>query len=433
MAHLAASRPSRSRLRLAARVASLAAAVVLAVGVLPWRDVLVAVPTASPFVAAASALATRTLPTLALVAVPTLMLALAVRRGFCRWACPVGLACEMLGRLRCSQGPRLSRWPAVGQWVLLITLGGACLGYPVFAWLDPLAILAAAVGVLFRPPGWATYLAAVPLTVVLAISVLAPGAWCGRLCPLGGLQDVLTVATRGLFRRRANPAKSATAAIPPDPTAFDGVSADGAGMGRAVGRRIFLGAGVGGVVALVTEATGRGASPPIRPPGAVQEDRFVGLCVRCGNCVRVCPSGILKADLGRVGVAGFLAPRVDYSAGWCRDDCTACGEVCPTGAIAPLALPQKRQRVMGIAVVNLDKCILAGGQECSMCASACPYQAVEVVEPESEPGAGQAVYPYPRVNAGACTGCGACECECPTAPPRAIRVMPDRGTLADRV
>jgi len=428
MADAAASRSPRSRLRLAVRVVALAAAVVLAAGVLPWPDAMVAVPAASPFVAAASALATRTLPALALVTVPVLVVALAVRRGFCRWACPVGLACETLGRVRRGKGPRLARWPAVGQWILLITLGGACLGYPLLVWLDPLAMFAAAVGVPFRAPGWAAYLAAAPLAAVLAVSVLAPGAWCGRLCPLGGLQDILTTATRGLRRRRPTPA---VAEVPSDPAAFDGVRADGAGAGRAVGRRIFLGAGVGGVAALVTEAAGRGNAPPIRPPGAAEEDRFVGLCVRCGNCVRVCPSGILKADLGGAGVAGFLAPRADFSAGWCRDDCAACGEVCPTGAIARLALDRKRQRVMGIAVVNLDMCVLAGGQECSVCTAACPYRAVEVVEPE--PGAAFPAYPYPRVIAGACTGCGACESECPTAPPRAIRVMPGRGTLADRV
>jgi len=471
MADEAESRSPRSRLRLAARGAALAAAVVLAAGVLPWQDALVAVPAASPFVAAASALATRTLGVLALVAVPVLLLALAVRRGFCRWACPVGLVSETLGRLRRGKGPRLARWPAVGQWVLLATLGGGCLGYPLLVWLDPLAMLAAALGLPFRAVGWAAVLTAAPLAAVLAVSVLAPGAWCGRLCPLGGMQDVLALATPWLLRRRTKPAarsnmqnvsrarrvsvpaaQASRASLPrggcgdppresaggrsnsdnpSDPAESGGVSADGAGAARAVARRIFLGVGAGGVVALVTEAAGRGASPPVRPPGAADEDRFVGLCIRCGNCVRACPSGILKGDLGRAGVAGFLAPRVDFSAGWCRDDCTACGEVCPSGAIARLALAQKRRRVMGIAVVDLDKCVLAGGQECSVCTAACPYQAVEVVEPE--PGAAFPAYPYPRVVAGACVGCGACEFECPTAPPRAIRVVPDAGTLADRV
>ena len=394
---------------------------------LPWPKALALVPAASPFVAAASALATRTLGAFALVAVPVLLLALAVRRGFCRWACPVGLVSETLGRLRRGKGPRLARWPAVGQWVLLATLGGACVGYPLLVWLDPLAMFAAAVGVPFRTPEWATYVAAAPLVVVLLVSVFLPGAWCGRLCPLGGMQDVLSLAVAPLIRRRG--AAAAGADNTSDPAAAVGVSSNGGADGRAVARRLFLGVGVGGVVALVTEAAGRGASPPLRPPGAADEDRFVGLCLRCGNCVRVCPSGILKSDLGRAGVAGFLAPRVDFSAGWCRDDCAACGEVCPSGAIAHLPLMEKRRRVMGIAVVDLDKCVLAGGQECSVCTSACPYQAVEVVDPE----AAFPAYPYPRVIAGACTGCGACEFECPTAPPRAIRVMPDAGTLSDRV
>ena len=30
----------------------------------------------------------------------------------------------------------------------------------------------------------------------------------------------------------------------------------------------------------------------IRPPGAIEEDHFLGSCIRCGLCVRDCPYNI---------------------------------------------------------------------------------------------------------------------------------------------
>jgi len=463
----AAASPRGRRLRSAVRWTVLVLAAVAAAGVLPWDGVLALVPAASPFVAVASALATRAVGVLSLVAAPVLLLALFKRRWFCRWACPVGVVSETLGRLRGrlqrrpnartsteterggsphpprdnkadgqgaagteprrasrSRGPRLARWPAVGQWILLVTLGGACVGYPMLVWLDPLGMFTSAVGAWLRPLGLVTVLATAPLAAVLAISVLAPGAWCGWLCPLGGMQDLLALPARWFRRRGGDEMKRA--AVKENDLTTASPARDG---GLAVGRRLFLGAGVGGAAALASEVAGRGAAPPVRPPGAVDERRFVGLCIRCGNCVRACPTGILKPDLGGGGLAAFMTPRAVFDVGYCREDCNACGRVCPSGAIAPLPLEEKRRRTIGIAEVEVEKCVLAGGQECAVCVSACPYQAVEVVEPEEAFPA----YPYPRVIAGLCVGCGACEYECPTAPPRAIRVRPDAGTLGDRV
>ena len=45
---------------------------------------------------------------------------------------------------------------------------------------------------------------------------------------------------------------------------------------------------------------------PIRPPGAIDEKDFLDTCVKCGNCVDVCPQNSIKFSGLEAGfVAGF--------------------------------------------------------------------------------------------------------------------------------
>jgi len=42
----------------------------------------------------------------------------------------------------------------------------------------------------------------------------------------------------------------------------------------------------------------RHEEPKLRPPGAVEEDEFSALCVKCGQCLQVCPyDSILLEDI----------------------------------------------------------------------------------------------------------------------------------------
>ncbi|MDY0170188.1 MAG: 4Fe-4S dicluster domain-containing protein, partial [Thermoguttaceae bacterium] len=298
-----------------------------------------------------------------------------------------------------------------GKWIALLTLGAAALGYPLALWLDPLAMFPALFGLARQVPGWPEALAGTALAVVVVVSLVAPNLWCRRLCPLGASQDMLAATVR--WRPFQKPGKT-EAAFPGQP---------------ALVRRTVLSVGLGAVAAGLGAATGgwltrrpagaaEEAHGPLRPPGAAGPDQFGGLCVRCGNCVRACPTGVLHADLGEGGIGAFLTPLLRIDTTYCSEDCHACTQVCPSGAIERLSLPDKKRKAIGIALVDFEHCLLGWDKECSVCENRCPYEAIKIQFDEVE------YITLPKADPEKCTGCGACQVACPTSP-KSIVVMPE--------
>lgn len=363
----------------------LALGTAVALGLLPQCAVWF--PSLSPYIALGGALAAKTASVVTLVGLPVLVLALIWPRWFCRYACPTGFLQELSSWRKAAEW---RRWPPVGKWLLVITLGGAALGYPIFLWFDPLAIFNGFLNAVWHKP--VTIAAGALLPAVLVFNFFFPKVWCQRICPLGAAQEALA-----LLRRHKRT---------PLPVAH----------GQRLARRAFIGvcAGAAGAV-LVQKVSGRSVAP-LRPPGALPEAEFTGVCVRCGNCGTVCPSHIIRHDVR--SLTGLLTPVLRYDQDYCRENCNRCGAVCPSGAIARLPLAEKRERLIGVAVVNLETCAMANGQECTACVRACPYEAISVVG--SEDGSSS----QPQVNRSKCNGCGACEAVCPVWPKVAIRVLP---------
>jgi ferredoxin-type protein NapF len=391
----------RRALRPAGRWLVLAAAVALAWPQRQETSTSVILPALSPFIAVVSALGARAVGAMALLAAPVLLLALVFPRWFCRHGCPMGLLQEAVERFRPNAPRRWLKWPATGQWLMWLALGGALAGYPLFLWLDPLALFNGFLNAWRQPIARATLLTGLGLPLLLLLDLAAPRLWCQRICPLGAAQDLLAWPRRR-FRRQprcveADRVADATEANP--------------------GRRWFLAAFAGSAGALAVKAVQGQSLPALRPPGSLDQQRFTGACVRCGNCAQACPSKIIQPDFGASGVAGFLTPRLCFDEDYCREDCHRCNEVCPSHAIARLTLADKRRQVIGHAVADMGLCLLAKGRECTACIRHCPYEAI--VMHSTDGGFSN----EPRVVLDRCNGCGACEAACPTRPVRAIRVQ----------
>ena len=95
----------------------------------------------------------------------------------------------------------------------------------------------------------------------------------------------------------------------------------------------------------------------IRPPGALAEEDFLSKCIRCGECMKVCPTNAIQPALLESGVEGMWSPLLKMRLGYCEYKCTMCSQVCPTGAIRKLPLAEKQKTRLGLAAVDKNRCL----------------------------------------------------------------------------
>ena len=164
----------------------------------------------------------------------------------------------------------------------------------------------------------------------------------------------------------------------------------------------------------------------LRPPGAVPEEEFLQRCVRCAECMKVCIGRALQPALLEAGPVGLWTPLVVPRIGYCEYNCTLCGQVCPTGTIAPLTLPVKQKNVIGLAVIKQDRCLpYAKGIECLVCEEHCPTGEKAIILEERElliDGELRGLK-FPRIVDRLCIGCGICETRCPVEGASAVRII----------
>ena len=174
---------------------------------------------------------------------------------------------------------------------------------------------------------------------------------------------------------------------------------------------------VDGGLAAIEDKVAPERTTPIVPAGAGTLDRFRRHCTGCQLCVSQCPNDVLRPS---TDLKHLMQPVISYERGWCRPECTACSDVCPTGAIQKLLKEEKAVTKKGQAYWVAQNCIVvADGIPCGNCARHCPAEAIEMV-PKRGDDTGKLF--IPAVNESKCVGCGACEYVCPARPLSAIYV-----------
>ncbi len=210
----------------------------------------------------------------------------------------------------------------------------------------------------------------------------------------------------------------------------------------AVSRRRVLLTAVAGVLAYPFLRLSAAVNPTafskkaIRPPGSVEESEFLERCIKCDQCINVCPTNVLQpSTLAEGGLEGLWTPVMDMRIGFCQLNCTLCSEVCPTGAIQKISLEKKLgvgahaadgPISVGTAFFNRGRCLpWAMETPCVVCEEVCPVspKAIGTYDVQIKRWDGTMVLlnrPYMRPEL--CIGCGICEHECPVADDRAVYV-----------
>lgn len=247
-------------------------------------------------------------------------------------------------------------------------------------------------------------------------------------------------------------------------------------------RRRFLRAAVVAAAALGVPLLGftpmaRSWEVRMRPPGALEEHDFLASCIKCGQCVQVCPVAAIKLDDIDHGF-GIGVPYIDSRRQACDFSCDAvqCILACPTGALtykkplflatrpgaklaaAPILLAKEKdpeptlnlKERTGLAVlVRPDACLARQGKGfkgmargadfkgtlrftevdrwkpilltdhpfdvalCDLCVRTCPIKGA--ISLEEQTGADGVKRMTPVVHE-PCVGCGVCEMVCPPEP-----------------
>lgn len=248
---------------------------------------------------------------------------------------------------------------------------------------------------------------------------------CRSICRMGAIDD-----KRRISSENCNLCLDCVDHCPGGKISFRFAAPESAAYVVDIKRRNMTAALVAGAgLALLTPVRSMAKRPDpylIRPPGALSEPEFLGRCVRCGECMKVCIGNALQPTFLEAGLEGMFSPVLKARVGYCEYNCTLCGQVCPSGAISSLSVNDKIKVKIGHAFFDKNRCLpYAKGIPCIVCEEHCPTpdKAIKFRQTQVMNSKGQTVsVRQPYLVDELCIGCGICENKCPLPGASAVRV-----------
>ncbi len=324
--------------------------------------------------------------------VPTLLLG----RIFCNWICPYGILHQFTGWLfnrreakEKIDSNRYRKLFAVKYYILAAMIVAAVCSSLQIGLLDPICLLHRSITTAILPAlnmpaegifgdskhHLLAWVIGFLLLFLVGMNLIIPRFFCRVLCPLGATLGILS--RFAIWRIERDPVKctdcdlclqSCEGACDPHthlrksecfvcfnciedcphdalkfaflPTAKHEVP-----WPEVPVRRALLAGAIGlafyPFAKLAARTTKDFSTKVVRPPGSVEEREFLERCIKCDQCIRVCPTNVLQPAMFEAGAEGVWTPIMNFRVGFCQLNCTACGQVCPTGAIQRLSVEEK--------------------------------------------------------------------------------------------
>ncbi|MBW7990760.1 MAG: 4Fe-4S binding protein [Planctomycetes bacterium] len=397
-----------------------------------------------PLAAIGTALTTHTLYRPLLWSLLTIVLTIILGRFFCGWICPFGALHQFVGylgnrRKKTAQKIQLNKYrkaQCIKYLILIFFLFMAA--FPSLAatlqtgLLDPIPLVTRSFNLLLLPiidrtvnfvsvsprfyeGAWLTL--TIFLTAVL-LNLVIPRFYCRFLCPLGALFAIISRFAVWRIGKKQNECsncnlcnKACEGACHPsgnirisecvlcvncrEDCKDDLIvyqtrpSLAGEITNPDISRRGFtlsLASGIFAVpaVRLSNKLGSNWHHQVIRPPGSLREEEFLKRCIKCGQCMRICPTNVIQPGGIQPGMENLWTPVLNNRIGssGCQLNCVACGQMCPTSAIRPITLDEKHGTgefakagpiKVGTAFFDRNRCLpWAMDKPCIVCEENCP-------------------------------------------------------------
>jgi len=428
----------------------------------------------SPLHSISTLLSTGTIYKSLILSLFVIILTLIFGRIFCGWICPFGTLHQFFSwifhfkkeNIKQNSYKKIYR---IKYLILIFFLISAFFGLNLEGFLEPLSIMYRSFSTSIFPILLSNFLPAnysnswflgLFFIFLISLNFIFPRFWCRVLCPLGALLGLLTFSPLFKINKKDGctscnrclkncqggdePHKEhyhrecivCLNCINPCPEnvlsySFLGKITEKGKVDLSRRSLIFTIFGSVLIPPLINSSAGRKKFlnyNMIRPPGALKEKEFLKKCIKCGSCMKICPTNALHPAFSETTFEGIWTPVLIPKIGYCAQNCNLCSLVCPTGAISPFTIEEKIAKPIriGSAVIDPSRCLpYAYGTPCIVCEEMCPTSPKSIYFEEKEifVRGEKKVIKQPKVDLKYCNGCGICENKCPIQSYPAIYVI----------